>query len=230
MTLDHLVVACRNLAQGRAWCEATFGVAPATGGQHAFMGTHNALLDVSSARFPKAYLELISIDPDTTAPARRRWFDLDDAVLQAALDEPRLVHWVARSSDIDAAASALRAAGFEPGPVVATERMTARGMLRWRIAIPDDGGRQAAGALPLLIEWDDVHPTDALPPSGVTLESLRIGAGARALAALLGDGPIAIAAGASAPLVASFLTPTGRVSLVAPDAPASAASPDRFSV
>ena len=44
IALDHLVVACRSLDAGRAWCEATFGVAPQPGGRHALMGTHNLLL------------------------------------------------------------------------------------------------------------------------------------------------------------------------------------------
>src|SRR5450755_3408304 len=86
--LDHLVVACRTLAAGRAWCEATFGVAPETGGRHPLMSTHNALLAVSSARFPRAYLELIAIDPDALAPAHPRWYDLDRVALQAIIDQP----------------------------------------------------------------------------------------------------------------------------------------------
>src|SRR5215213_5147612 len=100
--LDHLVVACRSLDAGRAWCEATFGVAPQPGGRHALMGTHNLLLSLASERYPKAYLELIAIDPDaptpTPTPTQPRWFDLDDASLQAAIGTPRLVHWVARTS------------------------------------------------------------------------------------------------------------------------------------
>jgi hypothetical protein len=112
------------------------------------MGTHNALLAISSARFPNSYLELIAIDPDAPGPRRRRWFDLDAPTWQATGDEPRLVHWVARTDDIDAASAALRRAGFDPGPIVAAERMTPRGLLRWRITLPDDGGRPAAGAVP----------------------------------------------------------------------------------
>ena len=49
IALDHLVVACRSLDAGRAWCEATFGVAPQPGGRHALMGTHNLLLSIASA-------------------------------------------------------------------------------------------------------------------------------------------------------------------------------------
>ena len=98
--LDHLVVACRTLDAGRAWCEATFGVEPAPGGKHALMGTHNLLLSVTSPRFPRAYLELIAIDPDASPPSRPRWFDLDDPDMQAHLAAaPTLVHWVARTAD-----------------------------------------------------------------------------------------------------------------------------------
>jgi hypothetical protein len=212
--LDHLVVACRTLAAGRAWCEATFGVAAETGGHHPLMATHNAVIAVSSARFPKSYLELIAIDPDAPAPARRRWFDLDAPALQAVLVEPRLVHWVARTSDIAATDAALRGAGFDPGPIVAAERMTPRGLLRWRITVPDDGSRPAAGAVPLLIEWGDAHPVDALPASGVGLESLVLGGVATGLATRLG---VAGAASASAaPLLAVLAGPRGHVTLVAP--------------
>ena len=47
---------------------------------------------------------------------RPRWFDLDRDAMQAAIATPRLVHWGARTRAIDAAVSALRALGFDPGP------------------------------------------------------------------------------------------------------------------
>jgi hypothetical protein len=178
------------------------------------MGTHNATLNVSSARFPASYLELIAIDPDAPAPSRRRWFDLDAPTWAAASDEPRLVHWVARSDDIVAASAALRRAGFDPGPIVAAERMTLRGLLRWRITVRDDGARPAAGAVPLLIEWGDVHPVDVLPPRGVALEGLALGGVAGALAQELGVA--AATEGEEAPLVAMFSAPRGRMTLAAP--------------
>ncbi len=214
IALDHLVVACRSLDAGRAWCEATFGVAPAPGGRHALMGTHNLLLALASARFPKAYLELIAIDPEAPAPAQRRWFDLDDASLQAAIAEPRLVHWVARSDDIDATVAALRSAGHDPGRIVAAERMTPRGMLRWRIALPGDGRRPSAGAMPLWIQWSGEHPSDVLPASGVAIESLQVGGIATELAAHLRH--LAEAGEPSSPLRAVLVGPRGRVALTAP--------------
>ena len=53
--------------------------------------------------------------------------------------------------------------------------MTPRGLLRWRITLPGDGRRPSAGAMPLWIEWAGEHPGDALPASGVAIESLEVG-------------------------------------------------------
>ena len=217
--LDHLVVTCRTLDMGRAWCEATFGATPAAGGRHAWMGTHNLLLATSSPRFPQSYLELIAVDPAAPVPSQPRWFDLDQPDLQAQIATmPRLVHWVARTTDLDAAATALRHAGFDPGPVVDAERMTPRGMLRWRIAIAAGGRRHADGAVPLLIEWGNIHPTDTLPESGVALQSLTVGV-APALAAWLGVSASATPGSIAAhprPIVAELLAPPGIVTLSAP--------------
>jgi hypothetical protein len=214
LALDHLVVACRSLDAGRAWCEATFGVTPEPGGRHARMGTHNLLLALASDRFPKAYLELIAIDPEAPAPAQPRWFDLDDAALQEAIATPRLVHWVARSGDIEATAATLRSAGNDPGRIVGAERMTPRGVLRWRITLPDDGHRPAAGAMPLWIQWSGEHPSDALPTSGVAIESLEVGGITFELHGHLGL--LARRGSASRPLSALLTSPRGRVSLVSP--------------
>jgi len=42
-TLDHLVVACRDLAQGSAWLRERLGESPQPGGKHKLMSTHNSL-------------------------------------------------------------------------------------------------------------------------------------------------------------------------------------------
>ena len=214
IALDHLVVACRSLDAGRAWCEATLGVAPQPGGRHALMGTHNLLLSLASQQYPKAYLELIAIDPEAPAPAQPRWFDLDDPSLQTTVATPRLVHWVARSDDVEATVAALRAVGADPGRIVAAERMTPRGMLRWRITLPDDGRRPLAGAMPLWIQWSGEHPSGALPVSGVAIESIEVGGITQELAARLGS--LARQADSSAPLSAVLIGPRGRVTLTSP--------------
>lgn len=167
--LDHLVVAARTLAEGAAWCEATLGIVPGPGGKHPLMGTHNRVSSIASAAFPRAYLEIIAIDPQAPPPPRRRWFDLDDAALQRSLqDGPQLVHWVLRCDDIEARCERLRAAGIERGEVLAASR----GPLSWRISVRPDGARLAGGALPTLIQWDGPHPCDGLPASGVELRGL----------------------------------------------------------
>ena len=214
IALDHLVVACRSLDEGRTWCEATFGVAPQPGGRHALMGTHNLLLSLASEQYPKAYLELIAIDPEAPAPAQPRWFDLDDASLQAAIATPRLVHWVARSDDVESTVAALRAGGADLGRIVAAERMTPHGMLGWRITLPGDGRRPSAGAMPLWIQRSGEHPSDALPASGVAIESLEVGGITRELAARLGS--LARRADSSSPLSAVLMGRRGRVPLTSP--------------
>ena len=217
IALDHLVVACRSLDAGRAWCVATFGVAPQPGGRHALMGTHNLLLSLASERYPKAYLELIAIDPEAPAPGQPRWFDLDDASLQTAIASPRLVHWVARSEDIEATVAALRAVGADPGRIVAAERMTPRGMLRWRITLPADGRRPSAGAMPLWIQWAAEHPSEALPASGVAIESIEVGGITRELAAQIGS--LVGGSDSSSSLSATLIGPGGRVTLASPVLP-----------
>lgn len=215
LELDHLVVAAASLDVGRSWCEAIFGVAPEPGGRHVAMATHNLLLSLASPLRPRAYLEIIAIDPEGGMPSRRRWFDLDSPALQAQVAKaPVLVHWVARSDDIDATAAWLRSAGHDPGEATAAERQTALGMLRWRITLRDDGRRPADGAVPLLIAWGAEHPSGALPASGVALHELRLGGIGEEIAQRLGG--TADAADAAAPLTATLDSPRGRVTLAAP--------------
>ena len=161
--LDHLVVAATTLADGIDYIAETCGVAPVAGGKHLAMGTHNALLSLGE----RTYLEIIAVDPAGGKPSRPRWFDLDNIALQAELVErPRLVHWVARTTDIDAAAARC------PLPLGTVHAM-ARGDYRWRITIPDDGSRPMRGVLPTLIQWDvPQHPAEKLPRSGISLLQL----------------------------------------------------------
>lgn len=160
--IDHLVFAAATLAQGIEHIAALTGVTPRPGGKHLGMGTHNALLRLGE----HVYLEIIAIDPEQPKPLRRRWFDLDDGNLMADIvDRPRLIHWVARTPDIEAAAQHAR---YDAGRILPF----ARGEYRWQIAVPDDGKRPGAGVLPTLIQWESAHPADALPDSGLTIEQL----------------------------------------------------------
>ena len=177
--LDHLVVIAPTLADGVAWCEATLGVTPGPGGEHPLMGTHNRLIKVATAAFPSAYLEVIAINPGATPdrPAgARRWFDMDNEALQARLRQtgPQLAHWVAQVPDIASAVATLATQGIDRGRVLAASRPTPQGLLAWQISVRDDGQRLFDGCLPTLIEWGSTHPTQAMPDSGVTLQSLAL--------------------------------------------------------
>jgi hypothetical protein len=214
LALDHLVVAARSLVEGVAWCEASFGIRPEAGGQHVFMGTHNRVFSIACAAFPRAYLEVIAIDPALPAPGRARWFDLDDAAVQRTLVHgPQLVAWVARCADIAAAHAALRAGGIDCGVVLHAERATPHGVLRWQISVRADGRRLLAGAAPALIEWGAAHPTDALGESGVALQAMRVGGWPTALAALLPGAIERDAAPAAAPITIVLAGPRGPVTL-----------------
>ncbi len=163
-SLDHLVIAADTLAQGAAYVEAELGVPLQTGGKHVLMSTHNLLLRLGQI----AYLEVIAIDPDAPAPARPRWFSLDDPGMRAAIAvQPRLIHWVAQTDDIDAA---LRLC---PLPLGAPIEL-ARGDLRWKFALSADGRMPLDGMAPNLIEWQaGVHPTQRLTDRGCAIVSLH---------------------------------------------------------
>lgn len=226
--IDHLVVAARTLDEGVAWCEATLGVAPGPGGEHPLFATHNRLLKLDDGSNKPPYLEIIAINPQAT-PTRgaglKRWFDLDDSVLQARLAQggPQLVHWVASVPDIDAALLALQAMGIQRGPVISASRETPHGLLTWRISVRDDGQRLFNGVLPTLIQWGSVHPTQHMPASGLSLRRLRLrhagAAGLRAALQALGLEAMSVTDGHEGPasLSAELDTPArGRLTLLSP--------------
>lgn len=153
--LDHLVFAARTLNEGIGQVSRLLGVAPQAGGKHARMGTHNALLSLG----PDCYLEVIAVDPDASAPPQPRWFGLD-----AFKGVPRLVHWVARTTDIDLASPPhCRVLDME------------RGDFRWRFSVTPDGIPELGGTVPALIQWQaGGHPCNRLPDHGLRLRRLTL--------------------------------------------------------
>lgn len=215
--VDHLVIAAASLAQGVAWCEATLGITPGPGGEHPLMGTHNRLLRIGSSEFPRAYLEIIAINPDAPAPRRKRWFDLDDPQLRAAIAQaPRLVHFVASCVQVVDGIRGLDMLGIDRGPLVAAQRETPGGMLQWKISVRDDGQRLFLGTLPTLIEWGPVHPSDSMADSGLSLVSLMASHPRPddlfSAYAAIGLSQVGVEAG-SPNLRATVMTPLGEVTL-----------------
>ena len=200
MTLrfDHLAVAAETLRDGAAAVEAALGVPLEPGGQHARMGTHNRLLSLG----PGAYLEVIAIDPDARAPATPRWFDLD-----RFSGPPRPVVWIAGCDDLEAALSAAPSGAGRPVDF-------ARGDLRWRMAVPDDGRLPFDNLFPALTEWQGTARAAArLPDRGCRLEALVLShpeadALRRALGQLADETRLRILRGAPS-LSARIRTPEG---------------------
>jgi hypothetical protein len=184
--IDHLVVVAKTLDQGVQWCEATLGITPGAGGEHAQYATHNRLFKIATPAHPLAYFEIIAINPEAkraTNAQGKRWFDMDEAAVQAAVaKEPRLLHFVANTDDIQAARIALKKLDIERGPAVHASRHSRRGVLQWQITVRDDGQRLFDGALPSLIQWGKpdapeplrLHPRNSLPRSGVTLQGISV--------------------------------------------------------
>ena len=175
--IDHLVIAASTLDEGVAWCERTLGITPGPGGEHPLMGTHNRLFSIASPNYPKAYFEIIAINRGA-ACARymgvRRWFDLDNEALQQQLQQtgPQLIHFVANTPRAALAVQTLADLGIDRGELLSASRSAPQGLLSWQITVRHDGQRLMRGTLPTLIEWGDVHPTQHMAGSGVTLQSL----------------------------------------------------------
>jgi D-alanyl-D-alanine carboxypeptidase len=182
--IDHLVIVANNLDQGVQWCEATLGITPGPGGEHKLFGTHNRLFKIATPANPMAYCEIIAINSVAAhahISSSKRWFDMDNAALQTAVAiQPRLVHFVANTADVQAARAALSALGIDRGPALEASRHTRKGVLQWQITVREDGQRLFSGALPTLIQWGKqgdaepmrLHPRNSLPRSGVTLHSI----------------------------------------------------------
>jgi hypothetical protein len=159
---DHLVFGCRDLEAGCDEIEKLLGVRPAFGGKHTGRGTHNALLSLGLG----VYLEVIAPDPEQQEPAEPRAFGLD------SLRGPRLVTWAARVESIDAASTAARAMGYDPGPVTSGSRaLPGGGELKWKLAVkrvlPGDG------IVPFLIEWGLAQHPSLIALGGCALVDLE---------------------------------------------------------
>jgi hypothetical protein len=100
--------------------------------------------------------------------------------------------------------------------LVAAQRDTPDGLLKWRITIRDDGRTDCSGALPSLIEWEGQHPCAHMPLTDVALQGLVLrGVPTQAVDVLklpaVQTSPIDAAQ--NAPLTATLESPRGRVVL-----------------
>lgn len=159
--IDHLVYACKDVAEGSRLVEQLSGAAAVPGGSHVGRGTHNELLGFND----RTYLEIIGIDPDQPEPERARGFGIDQLVA------PKLVafaiHPVGEETLADLAAI-VRASGFDPGEWLAMSREKPDGeLLEWELTAGGDTGYRLDGAIPFAIDWlGGPSPAASLPSMG----------------------------------------------------------------
>ena len=180
---------------------------------------------IGSKAFPRAYFEIIAIDPSAPhgrsegaaspsegrreapsgpgdAPHRTRWFDLD-----SFRGPPRLTNWICRTDDLDAALAAAP-------PDTGTATDLSRGDYRWRFAIPATGKLPFNDCHPALIQWQgELHPAKSLRDHGIRLTGLQIthpdAPALQAALKRLTDPRVTIARGPYHALRATFATPNG---------------------
>ncbi|HWA12939.1 MAG TPA: VOC family protein [Burkholderiales bacterium] len=201
--LDHIVITAPTLEAGTEYVQSVLGVAPAGGGEHVAMGTHNRVLKLGAG----TYLEVIAVDPAAPPPDRPRWFELDEEESNTA---PRLATWVVRTTDITAALAASPVVSGYATPM-------SRGDFHWTITVPRNGSLPLQGVAPTLIQWQDAHPATAMPDSGCSLVKLEAfhprAAKVREMLDAIGfQGEFSVTsipAGETPYLVAHLLTPSG---------------------
>jgi hypothetical protein len=143
LKLDHITVIAPSLAEGVLHVRNCLGLDVPFGQRHAYMGTHNHLLQLGDT----VYLEIVALDPEAEAPGRARWFGLDDQdkVRSDWVDGRRLRGWVARSDAIDAVIAGR-------GDIFGEKVSLPIANPAFDFAIPGDGSLPLDGAAPSIID------------------------------------------------------------------------------
>jgi hypothetical protein len=208
---DHIIYAVPDLGTGMDTIEALLGERPIFGGQHPGKGSHNALLSLGE----DVYLEVIASDPTQPEPATARSFGLDK------LTSARLATWAARTTDIEATIEQARAAGYDPGDLMAGGRTRDDGLrLSWQSASRPEAvrGETPPGdwLIPFLIDWGDTPHPAATTPGQSRLVALQAThpdpAAVQAMLQALGL-DLVVEPGDKPALIATIDSPNGRVVL-----------------
>jgi hypothetical protein len=200
--LDHLLWATPDLEQSMIDWKELSGVRPARGGEHAGMGTRNALVSLNDG----VYFEIIGPDPaQSLAGTLGGEF--------SAYEAPRLYTFAVQSGEFERAAVRLAGVGAALATPITLRRDASGTELEWRIAMIE---HHSFGPLvPFLIDWGNApHPSATAPASG-TLLSLEVQSSAsdelrKIYDALEIDIPCVRG---ELGLVASLQTPAGRLRL-----------------
>lgn len=150
--VDHLVLATPNLEQGIEFVRDHLGVDAVPGGHHPVYGTRNALVSLGSA----CYLEIVGPDNKVLDTDEVKVFGIHE------LDEPRLVTWAAKGSDLEELVETVRSEMIDLGAVTLGSRRQPNGCeLTW--SFTDPLAARNGGVLPFFIDWGDTgHPASSL--------------------------------------------------------------------
>jgi hypothetical protein len=188
VSLDHVLVAVRDLTEAASRFESAYGLRALPGGRHPGVGTANMIIPLGTA-----YLELIAVvDPAEAgrAPTSRR-------VTRAVAEGRTFATWAVRTDNLDALRDHISAAGVAlPDPTAGARERPDGVTLRWRTQFLVPAGEE--GVLPFVIEWlvpPGMHPAEAAvdhPSRARGIQSVRLGdpdpaSASRRLHALLGD-------------------------------------------
>ncbi|MGH1352854.1 MAG: VOC family protein [Methyloligellaceae bacterium] len=161
--IDHFVVAATTLEQGVNYLQSQLNITIRYGGSHPKMGTHNHLMSLGDT-----FLEVIAVDPETKQTRTPRWYNLDNPEMQQQLAKsPKLITWVARTTDIE---QAIKQTNIPVGKV----ETVSRGNLTWKITVPEDGSLPEQGIFPTLIQWPHtVRPWETMQNMGYKFTELN---------------------------------------------------------
>lgn len=163
--IDHLILACTDLAVGTKQVAELTGITAISGGPHPGVGTHNALLSLGDA----VYLEVIAPDPDQPEPGGPRPFGIDDLLPGNTRLAKFAIH-ATLPETIDDVVAAMSAQGFDPGPVSAMSRVKPDGeQLNWQLT---RSTADEPSLVPFVIDWGSTTHPATVTPTGVTLLSL----------------------------------------------------------
>jgi hypothetical protein len=203
--VDHLVYAAPDLSEAIGSVEHLLGCSVVPGGRHRDWGTRNALVSLGDA----TYLEIIGPDSESTIDGPPTLFGID------RLDEPRIVTWAAKGSNLSGIIASARRAGVDLGSVSGGRRALPDGStLAWQLT--DPFADRVGGVVPFFIDWGaSSHPARSLPPTCelLTLE-VEHPDPERVLAAMAAlDVALDVVAAPGIRITATIQTPRGVVTL-----------------
>lgn len=203
--VDHIVYATPNLEISIKHLEHLLGVRATPGGQHPQWCTRNALISLGD----RTYLEIVGPDPVQAQPKPSKLFGIDK------LKEPKLVTWAAYASDLERLVEGARLQSVDLGRVLSGNRQQPDGIvLSW--AMTDPFMPRVDSLVPFFIDWGmSAHPAKTAI-TGCTLINLRAehpdASRAQTMLARL-ELNLSVTTGAEPALIATLMTPRGRVEL-----------------